>query len=74
MVIYKRVLAENADDFCKYSTFLIENFGIIYENALLKDIYLHFILSQGGILNEITITILRPLPLAGSAGFGFSRR
>jgi hypothetical protein len=38
MVIYKRVLAENADDFCKYSEFLIENFGIIYENALLKDI------------------------------------
>lgn len=36
MAIYKRVLDENIDDFCKYSEFMIENFGIIYKNALLK--------------------------------------
>jgi hypothetical protein len=37
MAIYKHVLDKNIDDFCKYSVFLIEKFGIIYENALLED-------------------------------------
>ncbi len=55
MAIYKRVLDENIDDFCKYSEFMIKNFGIIYENALLKDIYLHYIL--GGTLNETSFTL-----------------
>ena len=55
MVIYKHVLDENTDGFCKYNEFLIKNFGIIYEKGLLKDIYLHFIL--GGILNETSFTL-----------------